>query len=65
MPAEPLDPPEPRPFYCTYMLLHNVLRILAAESCGVVTTTENTCPTVRAAGDRLRTFGIESDMGEP
>ena len=64
MPAEPLDPPEPRPFYSTYMLLHNVRRILAAESCEVVITTQNAGPTVKAAGDRLRAFGIEPHMGE-
>ncbi len=60
MPAEPLDPPEPRPFYSTCMLLHNVLRILAVESCEVVAT-ENVGP----AGDLLRAFDIEPDMGEP
>ncbi len=42
------------------MLLHNVLRILAAGDCEIVITTEN----VRAARDLLRAFGIEPDMGE-
>ncbi len=60
MPAEPLDPPQPRPSYSTCMLLHNGLRILAAGDCEIVITTEN----VRAARDLLRAFGIEPDMGE-
>ena len=65
MPAEPFDPPDPRPSYSTCMLLRNVLRILAVESCEVVIATENVGPAVRAAGDLLRAFDIEPDMREP
>ena len=64
MPAEPLDPPQPRPSYSTCMLLHNVLRILAAGDCEIVITTENVSPAVWAARDLLCAFGIEPDMGE-
>jgi hypothetical protein len=32
MPAEPLDPPQPRPSYRTCMLLPNVLKILPADA---------------------------------
>lgn len=64
-PEVPGEPPGPRRSYSTYLLLHNVLRILAADDCEIVITTENVGPAVRAAGDRLRAFGIEPDMGEP
>jgi hypothetical protein len=63
MPAEPLDPPQPRPSYTTYLLLHNSLRLLAADDCEIVITTENVSPSVKAAGDLLCTFGIESGHG--
>jgi len=46
------------------MLLHNVLRILPADNCEIVITTENVSPAVRVARDLLRAFGIEPDMGE-
>jgi hypothetical protein len=65
MPAELLDPPEPRPSYSTCLLLHNVLRILAADNCEITITTENVGPAVRAAKAMLLAFGIEPDMGEP
>lgn len=65
MPAEPLDPPEPRPSYSTYLLLHNILRLLAADDCEITITTDNVGPAVRAARDLLLAFGIEPDMGEP
>jgi hypothetical protein len=65
MPGEPPDPPEPRPSYSTYLLLHNTLRPLAADDCEIVTTTENVGPAVTAAHDQLRAFGLEPDMGEP
>ena len=45
------------------MLLHNVLRILAAGNCEIVITTENVGLAVRAAGDLLRAFGIEPGHG--
>ena len=64
MPAEPLDLPQPGPSYSMCMLLHNVLRILAANDCAIVTTKANVGPPVRAARDLLA-FGIEPDMGEP
>ena len=64
MPAEPLDPPQPRPSYSICMLLHSVLRILTADNCEIVITTENVSPAVRADRDLLRAFGIEPDMGE-
>jgi hypothetical protein len=65
MPAEPLDPPEPRPSYSTYLLLHNILRLLAADDCEITITTGNVGPAVQAARDLLLAFGIEPDMGEP
>jgi len=65
MPAEPLDSTEPRPTYSTYLLLHNILRLLAADHCEIVITTENVGSAVRAARDLLFAFGIEPDMGEP
>ena len=39
MPGEPLDPPEPRPSYSIYLLLHNILRLLAADDCEIATRT--------------------------
>ena len=65
MPAEPLDPPQPRPSYSTCILLHNVLRILAADDWEIVITTANVGSAVRAARDLLLAFGIEPDVGEP
>jgi len=64
MPAEPLDPPQPRPSYSTCMLLHNVLRILAVDDCAIIITTANVSPAARAPRDLLLAFGIEPDMGE-
>jgi hypothetical protein len=61
----PGEPPEPRPSYSTYLLLHNILRLPAADDCEIVITTENVGPAVKAARDLLRAFGIEPDMGEP
>jgi hypothetical protein len=46
------------------MLLHNVLAILAADDCAIVTTTANVVPAVRAARDLPPAFGIEPGMGE-
>ena len=63
MSAEPLDLPQPRPSYSTCMLLHNVLRILAADDCEIVVTTANVGPAVRAARHLLAS-GIEPGMGE-
>jgi hypothetical protein len=62
MPAEPLDPPEPRPSCSTCMLLHYVLGILAADNCEIITA-DNVCPAVKAAGDPLRAFGVEPGHG--
>jgi hypothetical protein len=39
MPGEPPDPLEPRPSYSIYLLLHNILRLLAADECEIVTRT--------------------------
>jgi hypothetical protein len=64
-PEVPGEPPRPRPSYSPYLLLHNVLRILAADDCEIVVTSENVGSAVRAARDLLRAFGIEPDMGEP
>jgi len=64
-PGQPGGPAGPRPAYSTYLLLHNVLRILAADDCEIVITTANVGPAVRAARDLLVAFGIEPDMGEP
>jgi hypothetical protein len=61
----PGEPPEPRPSCGTYLLLHNILLLLAADGCEIVITTENVGPAVKAARDLLRAFGIEPDMGEP
>jgi hypothetical protein len=47
------------------MLIRNVLRILAADDCAIVTTTANEGPAGRAARDLLLAFGIEPVMGEP
>ncbi len=58
MPAEPLDPPQPRPSYSTCMLLHNIPRLLATDDCEIVTT-ESVSPAVKAARDLPRVFGIE------
>jgi hypothetical protein len=41
MPAEPLDPPEPRPSCSTYLLLHKILCLFAADDCEIIKTTEN------------------------
>jgi hypothetical protein len=65
MPAEPLDPPQPRPSYTTYLLLHNVPCLLATDDCEIVITTESVSPAVKAARDLLRAIGIEPGMGEP
>ena len=65
MPAQPLDPPQPRPSYSTCMLLHNVLKILAADDCEIVITAANVGSAVRVARDLLLAFGIDPDVGEP
>jgi len=57
--------PESKSSYSPYLLLHNVLRILAADDCEITITTENVGPAVRAAKAMLLAFGIEPDMGEP
>jgi hypothetical protein len=64
MPAQPLDLPQPCPSYSTCMLLHNVLRILAADGCEIVIIAANVGPAVSAARALLLAFGIELDMGE-
>jgi len=57
--------PEPKPSQSPYLLLHNVPRILAADDCEIVITTDNVGQAVRAARDLLLAFDIEPDMGEP
>jgi hypothetical protein len=47
------------------VLLHNVLRILAADDCEIVITGENVGQAVKRAKALLRAFGIKPDMGEP
>jgi hypothetical protein len=47
------------------MLLHNVLRILAADEYKIVIAGKNAGQAVKRAKALLRAFGIESDMGEP
>jgi hypothetical protein len=64
MPAEPLDPPESHPSCSTCMLLHNVLRILAAGDCEIVIATDNVGPFVNAAKDMLHAFGVQPNPGE-
>ncbi len=39
--------------YSTYLLLHNILRLPAADDCEIVITAENVGPAVRAAQDLL------------
>ena len=51
--GQPGDPPAPRPTYSVYLLLHNILRLLAADDCEIVITTDNVGPAVRAARDLL------------
>jgi hypothetical protein len=63
-PGLPRVPSKPRPSYSTYLLLHNILRPLAADDCEIVITTENVGPAVKAARDLLRAFSIEPDMEE-
>jgi len=62
-PEVPGEPPRPRPSYSAYLLLHNILRLLAADDCEIVVTAENVGSAVKAARDLLRAFGIEPDMG--
>ena len=38
MPGEPTDPLEPEGSHSTYLLLHNILRLLAADDCEIVIT---------------------------
>ena len=45
------------------MLLHNVLRILAAGDCEIVITTDNVGPFVKAAKEMLRAFGVQPNPG--
>jgi hypothetical protein len=59
------EPPQPRTTYSTCMLLHNVLKILAADEYKIVITGENAGQAVKRAKALLRAFGIEPDMGEP
>ena len=54
--------PEPKPSYSPYLLLHNVLRILAADNCEITITTENVGPAMRAAKAMLLPFGIEPTL---
>jgi hypothetical protein len=64
-PGQPGEPPGLRPAYSAHVLLHNVLRILAAHDCKVVITKANVGPAVRAARDLLPAFSIEPDIGAP
>jgi hypothetical protein len=45
-------PSKPRRSYSTYWLLHIILRLLTADDCEIVITTENMTPAVKAARDR-------------
>ena len=64
MPGAPTDPLKPRPSHSIYVLLHNILRLLAADDCEIVLT-ENVGSAVKALRDLLRAFGIEPGMGSP
>jgi hypothetical protein len=46
------------------MLLHKVLRILAADHCEIVITAANVGPAMRTVLDPLLASGIEPGMGE-
>ena len=62
--AEPVAPRNTSRATLPY-LLHDILRLLAADDCEIVITTENAGPAVKAARDLLRAFGIEPDMEDP
>jgi hypothetical protein len=64
MPGELPEPSEPRLTYSTYLLLHNVLRILAADKCEIVITAGNVGPALQAAWD-LPAFGIVGPTVSP
>ncbi len=52
--------------YSPYLLVHNVMRVLAADGCGpVAVTAENSGPAVQAATDLLRALGVTPDREEP
>ena len=59
------EPPEPSTTYSTGSLLHNIVRILAADNCAIVVTVANMGPAGSAVRDLLLAFGIEPGMGEP
>ena len=64
-PEVPGEPPEPRPSYSPYLLLHHALKLLEGEGCeGVTVTSGIVGPLVTAAKDMLRAFGVQPDLGE-
>ena len=62
----PAEPPEPRPTYSPYLLVHNVMRVLAADGCTPISiTAENGRQPVKADADLLHALGVNPDRGEP
>jgi hypothetical protein len=54
--------PEPRPIYSSYLLIHSVMRILAAGGCRV-RPSHDEAAAVQAARGMLTALGIEPDAG--
>jgi len=50
--------------YPVTLLLHNILRILAADGCQIAITTETMDAAVKAAESLFAAFGIESGDDE-
>ena len=65
-PGQPGEPPGPRPAYSPCLLVHTVMRILAADGREKISvTTENSGQAIEAASDLLRAFGLIPDREEP
>jgi hypothetical protein len=61
-PEVPGEPPSPRSIYSPYLLVHNVMRILAADGCEEISVAaENSRRAVEAGSDLLRAFGVTPD----
>lgn len=58
--------PDESQSYSPYLLVHNVMRILAADGCEKISVTaENSRQAVKAASDLLRALGVTPDREEP
>jgi len=65
-PGQPGEPPSPRSTYSPYLLVHNVMRILAADGCEKISVTpENSRQAVQAASDLLLALGVTPGREEP